>query len=192
MWGDLPPAGVVLVTGASGGVGVACVQLAQALGHTVVALSRDEQKRRHLERLGAAHALDPTADDWTKTLKALLGRRRVDLAVDNIGGTLLPQVIETLGDHGRVSCVGRLAGPVPQFNTATLFFRRVRLGGVNVGGYKPAESQAAWAKALELMGRVGAKPLVDKVFPFDQLPAAFERLRAGPMGKVLLAVTGRA
>src|SRR4051812_16052062 len=52
-WVDLPAAGVVLVTGASGGVGVASVQLARALGHTVVALSRDRRKAERLEELGA-------------------------------------------------------------------------------------------------------------------------------------------
>ena len=187
MWGELPPS-VVLVTGASGGVGVACVQLARAMGHTVVALSRGEEKRAHLERLGADHALDPTDGGWVQELKKMLGRRRVDLAVDNIGGTLLPQVIDTLGEHGRVSCVGRLAGPVPQFNTATLFFRRLRLGGVNVGAPTARESQEVWRKVLDLLGRTGARPLVDQIFPFDQLPDAFERLREGPMGKVVLAI----
>jgi NADPH2:quinone reductase len=113
----------------------------------------------------------------------------VDLAVDNIGGTLLPEVIETLGYGGRVSLVGRLAGPVPQFNTASMFFRRLKLGGVAVGTYQNADARAAWAKVLELLGRTGARPLVDSVFPFEQIRAAFEQLARGPMGKVLLAVS---
>lgn len=188
-WGDLPPS-VVLVTGASGGVGVASVQLAAAMGHIVAALSRDAGKREQLKQLGAAHALDPQDPNWRKALKGELAGRRVDLAIDNIGGTLLPEVIETLGDRGRVSCVGRLAGPVPEFNTATLFFRRLRLGGVAVGAYTPAESREAWGKVLEVLHRKGAKPLVDEVFPFDRLPDAFERLRKGPMGKVLVKVGG--
>jgi NADPH2:quinone reductase len=187
MWGELPPA-VILVTGASGGVGVACVQLARGLGHTVVALSRSQEKREHLERLGASHALDPSDHTWPQTLKTLLGRKRVDLAIDNIGGEELPRVIETLAEDGRVSCVGRLAGPVPQFNTATLFFRRLRLGGVHVGSYKPHEAQAAWKHIVDSLARTGTHPLVDRVFAFDELVAAFERLREGPMGKVLLAV----
>jgi NADPH2:quinone reductase len=81
---------------------------------------------------------------------------------------------------------------VPTFNTASLFFRRLRVGGVNVGAYTAAESQAAWRAALDVLGRTGARPLVDKVFSFDHLPKAFERLHAGPMGKVILAVAGTA
>ncbi len=188
MWGPLPPLAVVLVTGASGGVGVATVQLAAALGHKVLALSRSPQKSRRLEQLGATATFNPEDPKWREAVKALLGTRRVDLAIDNIGGKLLPEVIDTLGEQGRISVVGRLAGPVPSFNTATLFFRRLRLGGVAVGAWANAESRAAWQQAVDLLARAAARPQVDKVFPFDQLPQAFERLARGPMGKVLLAV----
>ena len=188
MWGPLPPSAVVLVTGASGGVGVAAVQLAAAMGYKVVALSRSAEKSRRLEQLGAAATFNPEDLKWGQALKNALEPRRVDLAIDNIGGKLLPQVISTLGDLGRVSLVGRLAGPVPNFNTATLFFRRNRLGGVAASAWTNAESHAAWQEILKLLAHAGARPQVDKVFPFDQLPQAFERLAQGPMGKVLVTV----
>jgi NADPH:quinone reductase len=188
MWGPLPAPAVVLVTGASGGVGVGTVQLAAAMGHHVLALSRSPEKSRRLEQLGAAGTFNPEDPKWREAIKAELGPRRVDLAIDNIGGKLLPEVIDTLADQGRVSLVGRLAGPVPSFNTATLFFRRLRLGGVAVGAWSNAETRDAWQYVLDLLARAAARPQVDKVFPFDQLPQAFERLARGPMGKVLLAV----
>jgi NADPH2:quinone reductase len=185
MWGDLSAKAAVLVTGASGGVGVAAIQLAAAMGHTVYGLSRDPEKSRKLVELGATRVFNPQDDQWRKALKAV-APQRVDLAIDNIGGKLLPEVIDTLADKGRVSLVGRLAGPVPSFNTATLFFRRLRLGGVSVGAYTNAESRAAWQEVLRLLASRGARPLVDSVFPFDQLPQAFDRLAQGPLGKVLL------
>jgi NADPH2:quinone reductase len=188
MWGPLPPSAVVLVTGASGGVGVAAVQLAAAMGYKVVALSRSPEKCRRLEQIGASVTFNPEDPKWSLTLKTTLEPRRVDLAIDNIGGKLLPQVITTLGELGRVSLVGRLAGPVPSFNTATLFFRRIRLGGMAVSACTNAESRAAWQEILNLLARTGARPQVDKIFPLDQLPQAFARLAQGPMGKVLLAV----
>lgn len=188
-WGDLPPS-MVLITGASGGVGVSGTQLASAMGHTVVALSRSESKRKRLAELGAAVTLDPEDDRWPVKLKEQLGGRRVDLAIDNIGGPLFSKVVDTLGNHGKVSVVGRLAGPVPQFNTASLFFRRARIGGVAVGSYTADESQLAWKNVVTLMEKTEARPLVDHVFEFEQLPAAFEQLKKGPMGKVLLRVNG--
>lgn len=184
-WGDLPP-GVVLITGASGGVGVASTQLASIMGHTVVALSRSEPKQRQLKQIGAKVTLDPQDANWTAQLKQELGNRRVDLAIDNIGGALFSKVIDTLGHHGKVSVVGRLAGSVPEFNTATLFFRRIRIGGVHVGAYGPVEGQAAWKQIVGVLESGGAKPLVDHVFGFEELPKAFGRLKEGPMGKVIV------
>jgi NADPH2:quinone reductase len=186
-WGDLPPS-VVLVTGTSGGVGVASVQLARAMLHTVIALSRDPAKSQKLKGLGASLVLNPNDPEWPRKAKEFLGRRRVDLAIENIGGPLFNQVLETLGEHGRVSCVGRLAGPVPEFNTAALFFRRLRIGGVHVGAYTPPESREAWSRVLALLAETGASPLVDSVWQFNQLKEAFARLSAGPMGKVILRV----
>jgi NADPH2:quinone reductase len=188
MWSDLPPAALVLISGASGGVGVAGVQLAKAMGHQIIALSRDAAKSARLRQIGADYTADPTDANWRKLMLEQTAGRRVDLAIDNIGGTFLPDMIETLADHGRVSCVGRLAGPVPQFNTASLFFRRLKLGGVAVGAYTAAEGRAAWMKVVEFLSLTGAKPLVDSVHPFVDLPKAFARLTAGPMGKVLLAI----
>ncbi len=186
-WHDLPQQAVVLVSGASGGVGVASVQLGAACGHTIVALSRSTEKQEQLKRIGAIAVFNPTDPQWGKELLGFLKDRRVDLAIDNIGGALLPQLIDTLGHHGRVSIVGRLAGPVPQFNSAALIFRRLRLGGVAVGAYGPVDGQAAWKQIVEALAKRDDRPLIDHVFPFDQLPAAFERLAKGPMGKVLLA-----
>lgn len=188
MWGPLPAGTIVLVTGASGGVGVASVQLARAMGFEVVALSRDETKRARLTELGARYCFDPTDPQWVQALKRALGQRRVELAIDNIAGKLLPDVIATLDNEGKVSLVGRLAGPVPAFNTGTLFFRRLRLGGVAVGTYTAAEGRKAWQAIVALLAQTGAKPLVDSVMPFDRLPEAFARLAKGPMGKVLLRV----
>ncbi len=188
MWGPLPESSAVLVTGASGGVGVAAVQLGNALRYKMLALSRHAQKSRRLLELGAAATYDPSAPSWRQTLKTGLAPARVELAIDNIGGKLLPEVIETLGELGKVSLVGRLAGPVPEFNTAALFFRRIRLGGVAVGAYATAEARAAWEEVVRLLSRTAARPQVDSVWPFEQLPRAFDRLAEGPMGKVVLQV----
>ena len=112
----------------------------------------------------------------------------MDLAIDNIGGPLFAGVIETLGMWGKVSVVGRLAGAVPDFNTSALLFRRIRIGGVAVGTYSNPEARTAWQKILQLLARTRAKPLVDRVFKFAELPQAFDRLKHGPMGKVVIDV----
>ncbi|WP_322860675.1 zinc-binding dehydrogenase [Mycobacterium europaeum] len=188
MWEPLKPNSVVLVTGASGGVGLAAVQLAVAMGHTVVALSRSEEKQRRLREFGAAFTFSPEDPLWSSAAQEALGFRGVNLAVDTIGGMLLPQVIETMGELGRISLVGELGGSVPDFYTGTLFSRRLRIGAMAVGYYTPEENHAAWRDLTAILARSGARPQVDRVFPFDQLPRAFDRLAEGPMGKVVLRV----
>jgi len=183
-WGELPPS-TVLITGASGGVGVATVQLAAAFGHTVIALSRSPAKRVKLKQIGATITLDPADPQWRKQL----GDRKVDLAIDNIGGPLFNDVLASLGMNGKISVVGRLAGPVPQFNTASLFFRLIKIGGVHVGAFTPAESRAAWKQITQIMAQKNIRPIVDSIFEFEKLIEAFEHLAAGPMGKVLVRIT---
>jgi NADPH:quinone reductase len=185
-WGELPPPRTILVTGASGGVGVAVIQLAHALGYRVIALSRGTHKVARLRELGAQDVLDANHPDWYKALK---DENAVDLAVDNIGGQNFNRVVAAMAANGRISVVGRLAGPVHNFNTASLFFRRIRIGGVAVGTYTHDEAHAAWNSVLQTLARTGAKPLIDRVFPFAEVPAALARLAEGPIGKVLVRVT---
>jgi NADPH:quinone reductase len=184
-WGELKPS-VVLITGASGGVGVAATQLAVAMGHEVIALSRSTAKGEQLKKLGAKFVADPTNADWPKMVRSWLNTRKVDLAIDNIGGPDFSKVISLLGYNGKLSAVGRLAGPVPEFNISTLFFRRIKIGGVAVGDYTPAEAQTAWKNIVEKMNIAGSRPLVDSVFVFEKLLDGFARLHDGPMGKVLV------
>ncbi len=180
---------VVLITGASGGVGVAATQLASAMGHHVIALSRSQKKSATLRTLGAAYTADPNDPTWRKSVLSHLGSRHVDLAIDNIGGAGFSDLLHVMGMWGKISVVGRLAGPVPEFNTASLFFRRLRIGGVAVGSYTSDEAQHAWQQVLETLAVGDHHPLIDSEFPLEQLPQAFARLSAGPMGKVLLRVT---
>lgn len=185
-----PPAGeTLLVTGASGGVGVASVLLGKSMGLTVVALSRSASKREKLRHLGADFAFDPASPDLRKSVLDALRPRKVDLVVDNVAGPLFNQIIPVLGYGGRISAVGRSGGVVPQFNTATLFFRRVRIGGVATGDYSHATAQTLWKEIVARLAAAGRRPVIDRVFPFEEVPAAFARLAEGPMGKVLVRVT---
>ena len=83
-FGEVRSGETLLVTGASGGVGSACVLLGDALGLKVIGLSRSAEKRHTLERMGAAVTLDPNGPDLAKRIKDALGGGRVDLAVDSV------------------------------------------------------------------------------------------------------------
>jgi NADPH2:quinone reductase len=87
---------------------------------------------------------------------------------------------------GRVSIVGRSGGAVPEFNTATLLFRRNRIGGVSVEDYTAQEAHAAWMEIVARLGAIGQRPQIDTIVPFEEVKRGFERLAQGPMGKVLV------
>jgi NADPH2:quinone reductase len=185
-----PPAegSVLLITGASGGVGTAAVQLGKSMGLIVIALSRSEEKRSQLLQLGADFAFDPADKSLRQAVSTAVAPKKVDLVVDNIGGSLFNQVIAMLGYGGKISVVGRSGGAVPEFNTATLFFRRNRIGGVAVSDYTPQQAQVAWAEIVGRLNAAGQKPVVDSVFPFEEVKSAFRRLDEGPLGKVLVSI----
>ncbi|HLK48253.1 MAG TPA: zinc-binding alcohol dehydrogenase family protein [Bryobacteraceae bacterium] len=191
-WSDPPappPAGsVVLVTGASGGVGIATIYLAKSMNLTVVGLSRSAEKSAKLKQLGADFIFDPASPDMRAEVGKAIAPKKVDLVVDNIGGPLFNQLIAMLGYGGRISVVGRSAGPVPEFNTASLFFRRNRIGGVAVSDYTAESAQIVWKEIVSRLDAMGKRPVVDHVFGFEEVKQAFARLGKGPMGKVVVRV----
>jgi len=192
-WSDPPappPAGsVLLVTGASGGVGTATVLLGKSMGLTVVGLSRSAEKSAKLKQLGADFVFDPAEKGLRKLVLSAIAPKRIDIVVDNVAGPLFNEIIAMLGYGGRISVVGRSGGVVPEFNTATLFFRRNRIGGITVADYSPEDAMAGWNQVVARLDALGKRPVVDGVFPFSDVKAAFARLDKGPMGKVLIKVS---
>jgi NADPH2:quinone reductase len=191
-WSDPPapprPGSSVLVTGASGGVGVASVLLGKSMDLAVVAVSRSMDKRGRLKALGADLVFDPNEPHLAKAIGSALAPKKLDLVIDSVGGALLPQFIGLLGYGGRISIVGRTGGPVPEFNTATLLFRRIRMGGVAVSDYSPEQAQTIWKEIVRRLEAAGRRPQVDCTLPFEHVKHGFTRLAQGPMGKVLIHV----
>jgi NADPH2:quinone reductase len=162
--------------------------LARAMDLVVVGLSRSRDKATRLKDLGAHFAFEIGDPNLRKTVAAALAPARVDLVVDSVGGPLFNTLVGLLGYGGRISVVGRSGGVVPEFNTATLLFRRNRIGGIAVADWQAAEARRIWDEIVRILQRSGQRPLVDRVFGFDDVPAAFARLREGPFGKVLVKV----
>jgi NADPH2:quinone reductase len=191
-WRGLTAAGglhskhVVLVTGASGGVGCAAVQLAHAAGAKVVALSRSDQKRKRLLEIGADFVFPPDAADLKDQVANAIGRKGVDRVMETVGGAYLGKAVHLLGRGGVVAECGVLAGvegPVP---IPALMFKQATIVGILVSGYSAADSQNAWAEVVETLARSHTKPIVDRIFPWTEYRAAFDALRGGPFGKIVV------
>ncbi len=185
--GGLEPGETVLITGASGGVGSAAVMLASGLGARVIALSRDAAKREALGALGADAVLDATAADLEKQVKAA-APEGVRLVVENLGGDWLDRCLRMAAPHGRVMVVGLLAGLTAEVTIGLLIHKNLRVEGLSVSAYTPEEAQEAWTEITGLLDKTGRKPLIDRVFDFESVQAAFGRLAEGPLGKVVVRV----
>ncbi|QDU64547.1 Phthiocerol synthesis polyketide synthase type I PpsC [Planctomycetes bacterium Pan216] len=177
---------VVLITGASGGVGTAAVQLAVGLGAKVVALSRSESKRQRLLGNGAHFALDPQREDLKKEVFRDVERQGVDLVVENVGGDSLATAVHLLGKGGAVAVVGLLAGVEGRISIPSLLFKRARVEGVLVTDDSVRHAQSNWEQIASALDTTGQRPLVDRTFPLGEYQSAFEHLSASPFGKVIV------
>lgn len=178
----------VLVTGASGGVGTAAIHLAKALGATVVALSRSQDNRAKLKEIGADAVLDDSAPDLSDRVRAALGGKGPGLIIENLGGERLDQHIGMADLNGRIMVIGLLAGRMATLNMGQVLFKQVRIEGVHVGKLVPTQAQDAWRRIIDTLHAADARPLIDRVYPMDQVREAFAHLAGGHMGKVLVEV----
>src|SRR5215217_5584 len=184
---SLRPGETVLLQG-SGGVSVFALQLAKAAGARVLMTSSSADKAARLRELVAEEVIDYRADaKWGERAKALTGGRGVDLVVDVGGQATFDQSSLALRYGGSMSMLGVLTGGRGEVNLHSVFHRRQTVHGVYVGSVSMFERFVA---ALE---RTGIRPVIDRVFPFDEARAAWEHLASGQhLGKVVVTTTTRA
>lgn len=124
-------ADTVLVTGASGGVGSAVVQLAKRRGATVVAMA-STSKHEAVKALGADVLLDRAPEDLGAALKAALGKETVSVVSDIVGGPYWGKLIDVLERGGRYTCSGAIAGPIVELDLRTFYLKDLSLIGSTV------------------------------------------------------------
>ncbi len=121
----------VLVTGASGGVGSALIQLAKRRGANVIGLAT-EAKHDDLIKLGADHLLPRKPDSIRAALKQIVGKDTVSVVADIVGGDAFPSLLDTLERGGRYACSGAIAGPMVELDLRTFYLRDLTLTGSTV------------------------------------------------------------
>lgn len=179
---------VLLVNGATGGVGTAAVQIAVATGATVLGVTRTEQGRELLTSLGA---LAVYAEDVAAAVAEASGGRGADVVLELVGAVNLTRNFEVLASKGRIVIVGVGGGDTTEINLRTLMTRRARLFGTVLRA-RPVEEKAIAVRAFErevlphlAAGRIA--PVVDRAFPAEDIHAAFDHMEhSAKRGKVLL------
>ena len=172
------PGDTVLITGASGGVGSATVQLAQARGASVIAIT-SATKADTLLGLGAMKTLD-RGDD----LVAELGSNSVDVVVDLVAGPKWPSLLEVLRPSGRYAVAGAIGGPIVELDVRTLYLKDLSFFGCTV--LEPE----VFGNLIKRIERKEIKPLVAKTFPLRDIAAAQQAFgQKEHIGKIVLDLT---
>lgn len=182
----------MLVTGISSGVGVAALQVAKALGASVMGTSGSPGKLQRLQALGLDVALATRAPDFVPAVLEASGGRGVDLVVNTVGGSVFGACVEALAFEGRLATVGYVDGVVrAELDLMALHKKRLQLFGVsNKLRTVQHRVDAAAAFARDLLPWLASGqivPLVDQVYPFDALDEARRAMEAGAhLGKIVL------
>ena len=161
----------VLVTGASGGVGSALIQLAGRRGARTIALCA-EDKSQAIRAAGADHVLPRTPPDLRAALQHSTGQGEVTVVADVVGGPLWPQLISVLARGGRYACAGAIAGPLVRFDLRTFYLRDLTLVGATV------VPPGVFAGLVGYIERGEVRPMLAAAYPLQDLVAAQEAFLA--------------
>ncbi|MCU1664317.1 MAG: NADPH:quinone reductase [Pseudonocardia sp.] len=186
--GHLRKGQTVLVHGAAGGVGTACVQLAAALGARVVAVVSTEEKAEAARAVGAHETV--LAEGFRDAVKELTSGAGVDLVVDPVGGDRFTDSLRSLAPEGRLLVVGFTGGDIPTVRVNRLLLNNIDVVGVGWGAFalaRPGYMAGQWAE-LEPHLRSGAlDPLMSATFPLERAAEALARIDERQVtGKVVL------
>ncbi len=179
----LQPWETVLVFGIGGGVSLAGLQLAKALGARVIVTSRHPAKLAAARALGADHVIDSSQEDVAKAALAATGGRGVDVVFENVGEAVWPAAMKALVRGGRLVTCGATSGDQPGADLRRLFIRQLQVLGSTLGNLSELHDLLAFCQ------RHGVRPVIEQSYALDDVHAALSRLESGEQfGKIALAI----
>jgi len=184
----------VLVTGAAGGVGMATIQVAKALGATVLAAVSNADKAAAAKAAGADHIIDTSVENIRDGLRdqvyAAVGKKGVDVVVENVGGDIFDACLRAIAWSGRIIVVGFAGGRIPEVKAGHLLVKNISLIGLQFSNYRDREPEKCLAVRKQLFDlyRAGKlKPYVMATFPLASYMEALALVRDRKViGKVVL------
>jgi NADPH:quinone reductase len=188
----LQPGETVLITGAAGGVGLACVEVARLIGGRVIAAVGSAAKAQAVRDGGAEHVIDYSCEDMRERVIALTKGEGIDVGVDNIGGALFLTLARLMRWNGRLIPMGFAGGEIPSVPMNLPLLKNYSIVGVFAGAWMtnfPDESAEAADKVMALVGEGALRPRVDRVLPLEQAPEAMRAVaERSVQGRMVLRV----
>jgi NADPH:quinone reductase-like Zn-dependent oxidoreductase len=171
----------VLVLAASSGVGSCAIQIAKLFQCRVIATAGGEEKLAQARALGADHMIDHYRQDISAEVKKLTARRGVDVVIEHVGAATWTKSLESLAPAGRLVTCGATTGYDASIDLRYLFTKQYSILGSFMGTMGELQT------ALKFVFRRQIRPVIDRVYPLDEIQAAHTRLeRKEQFGKILV------
>lgn len=180
---NVQPGERVLVHAAGSGIGTAAIQIATLLGARVITTAGSDGKCARGVELGAEEAVNYRTSDFAKEVRRWAGGRGIDVVVDHVGADTFERSLRCLVRGGRYVTCGATSGYELRTDFRVVFFKNLSILGSTMGG----RHELATILSLVEVGRL--RPIVDRVFPLEEIAAAHRRLESREaFGKVVIAV----
>lgn len=180
----------VLVLGAAGGVGIATVELAKAMGAKVIAAASTDEKLEFCKASGADELINYSTEDMKTRLKEITGGKGVDVIYDPVGGDYTETAFRNMAPNGRHLVIGFAAGDIPKVPINLCLLKQASLVGVFWGAWAGKNPSDQIQNMKEILGMVASgqvRASVNDVFPLDDVEAAYACLtERRAKGKVIL------
>lgn len=174
----------VLIQG-TGGVSLFAAQFGLAAGANVIVTTSSDQKAEQLRKLGVRtdNIIDRSiTPDWPAAVMDLTDGRGADNIVEVVGGENIRKSLDAVRQGGRIALIGFMESYDMSMSILPILGKRVTIEGISVGPRRAMEDM------IRAIDRHKIKPVIDRVYNFDDVPAAFQHLNSGPFGKVVIKV----
>lgn len=177
----LQPGETVLIFGIGGGVSLAGLQLAKAMGARVIVTSRHADKLRRAQALGADAVIDSSRDEVVSAVMALTGGRGVDVVFENVGEAVWASALRALVRGGRLVTCGATSGDQPAADLRRVFIRQLQIFGSTLGNLSEFDALLRFVTQHEI------RPVIERVYALNEVHQALDHLASGQQfGKLAL------
>lgn len=188
---NIQPGETLLVLGAAGGVGIATIQIAKAMGATVIAAASSEEKLDFACEAGADLRINYSTENLKDKVKELTGGKGADVVYDPVGGDFSEQAFRAIAWDGRFLVIGFASGPIPAMPLNLALLKGASLVGVFWGSWAaraPMESRKNFDELIAMIDGGKFSPLVTEVYSLDDYEVAFASIsERRAKGKVILS-----
>jgi NADPH2:quinone reductase len=189
--GRLQPGETFMVQGGTSGIGVTAIQMAKALGATVIATAGSDEKCQACRDLGADHAINYKTQDFAEEIKTITGGKGVDVILDMVAGSYVDREVKSLAEDGRLVIIAVQGGTKSEFNSGLVLRRRLAITGSTLRprpvAFKAAIAASLKAKVWPLLESAAIKPVIHSTFPAEQAAAAHALMESNQhVGKIVL------